>query len=407
MIPFALKVAGYRNVQRALRQVVKTLPFPRPTLFNGPGSSLQLCDAIADMQIRRVLIVTDTVLLGLGLLDRITGRLEARGVTCVIYDGVLPDPDYRQVEAGLAILHERHCEGVLAVGGGSSIDCAKVIAALATNPKPVRKLAGMFRVFKPILPLFAIPTTAGTGSEVTVAAVVSDPVSHEKTPVMDPKLVPQAAALDGELMLGLPRAITAATGMDALTHAIEAYLSENALPDTDTYALAATRLIMTHLPIVMTDARNLTSRQELALASYYAGLAFTRAGVGYVHAIAHQFGTRYHTPHGLANAIALPWVLEYNRDACATRMARLAQVSGLSQGQGTHGELADRLIAHIRALKQQFNLPETLDSLQAADIPAIARAALKEAHTTYAVPRYMNHRACEQLLRKMLPETTQ
>ncbi|MGD8510473.1 MAG: iron-containing alcohol dehydrogenase, partial [Gammaproteobacteria bacterium] len=303
MIPFGVQVAGYQSLMKTLKGLVKTLPFPKPTLFTGPGSSLELCEAVSLMGVRKLLIVTDAMLVKIGLLDEMEKRLETLGIRFVVYDGILPDPTIDQIEAGLKILKRERCQAILAVGGGSPIDAAKVIAARATNKKPVSKMEGMFKVFSAPLPLFAVPTTAGTGSEVTIAAVVSDPGRKKKSAIMDPKLVPMMAALDGSLMTGLPPNVTAATGMDALTHAVEAYISANALPETDAYALAATRLIMENLPTAVATGKNVEARQSMAFASYYAALAFTRAGVGYVHAISHNFGAYYHTPHGLGNAI--------------------------------------------------------------------------------------------------------
>jgi alcohol dehydrogenase len=402
MIPFAFQVTGYKNLQKVLKVVVKTLPFPKPTLFSGPDSSLKLCEAMAQMDTRKVLLVTDAMLVKIGLLNKITQKLDELGIEVVIFDGVQPDPTYDQIEAGLAVLKENNCEAVLAVGGGSSIDAAKVICARATNDKPVRKLAGMFKVFKAILPLYAIPTTAGTGSEVTIAAVVSDPETHEKKAIMDPKLVPMMAALDGTLMTGLPANITAATGMDALTHAVEAYISANAIPETDAYALAAVRLIMENLPKVVKQGDDLEGRQNMALASYYAGLAFTKAGVGYVHAIAHNFGALYHTPHGLANSIVLPYVLDYSKEMVIERMAKLGEVSGLKTGRDTMDQLAQKFIDHVRALCKELDIPAVLSDLKPEDIPAISRNALKEAHFTYAVPKYMDQEACEDLVSKMV-----
>jgi alcohol dehydrogenase class IV len=402
MIPFSMQVTGYTSLQKVLKIAAKNLPFPRPTLFSGPGSSLELVDAIADMDFTNILIVTDAMLIKIGLLKDILARLEEKGVKYTIFDGVLPDPTYDQVENGLTILKKNKCEAVLAVGGGSSIDAAKVICARATNNKSIKKLSGMFKVFKPILPLFAVPTTAGTGSEVTVAAVVSDPVTHAKTPIMDPKVVPQMAALDGALMTGLPANITAATGMDALTHAIEAYISANAFEETDAYAIAATKLIMANLATAIKDGKNVGARQNMALASYYAGLAFTKAGVGYVHAIAHNFGAYYHTPHGLANAIVLPHVLDYSKDAVIPRLAKLAEVSGLKNGKESKAQLAQRFIDHVRAMSKEFGIPEKLEALKKDDIPGITKNALKEAHFTYAVPKYMDADTCEALIAKMI-----
>lgn len=402
MLPFSIEKQCYKGVQQAFKLVAKNMPFPKPTIFSGPESSLQLCDAIAQLDEKKILIVTDRTLLAMGLLDNIKSRLEQGGVEFVVFDEVEPDPTSEQINAGVKVLKRSNCQGVLAVGGGSVIDCAKVIAACATNNKQVPKLAGMFRVFKAPLPLFAVPTTAGTGSEVTLAAVVSDPVTHKKYSILDPKLTPLMAALDGALMTGLPPHITSATGMDALTHAVEAYISSNALPDTDGHAIAAVRLIMENLPTAVNNGTDIDARQNMAQASYYAGLAFTKAGVGYVHAIAHNFGAYYQTPHGLANAIVLPYVLDYSLDAVTDRLAKLAEVSQLKTGNESNTVLAEKFIQHIREMTASFDIPTVLTDLKAADIPAITKSALKEAHLTYAVPKYMDQGTCEKLISNML-----
>jgi alcohol dehydrogenase len=402
MIPFGIQVAGFQGLMKTLKGVAKTLPFPKPTLFSGPGSSLRLCEAMALMGVHRVLIVTDAMLVKIGLLEDIEAKLKELGIRAVVYDGVLPDPTIDQIEAGLKVLKRERCQAILAVGGGSPIDAAKIIAARATNNKPVSRMEGMFKVFSAPLPLYVVPTTAGTGSEVTIAAVVSDPKRKKKTPIMDPKLVPMMAALDGALMTGLPAHVTAATGMDALTHAVEAYISANALPETDGYALAATRLIMENLPRAVSKGKDLEARQAMSFASYYAALAFTRAGVGYVHAIAHNLGAYYHTPHGLANAIVMPYVLNYSKRSCVRRLATLGEVAGLKEKGDRPQALATKFIDHIRSMNEQFGIPDKLEALKKSDIPAIARAALKEAHFTYAVPRYMDQPACEALIAKML-----
>jgi alcohol dehydrogenase len=402
MIPFSIQVFFYRLFMLALKLSTKILNFRQPELFSGPGSSLQLCEAIASSGVRKLLVVSDAMLVKIGLLQPMLDKLKALGVQTVLYDGVQPDPTIEQIETGLALLKREQCTAILAIGGGSSMDAAKVIAARATNPHKIAWMAGLMRIlFKP-MPLYVVPTTAGTGSEVTIAAVVSDPANTRKFAIMDPKLVPVGAALDGQLMTGLPPAITAATGMDALTHAVEAYISRNATPATDAEALEATRLIMQNLPKAMTNGADLEARQNMALASYKAGVAFTTAGVGYVHAISHNFGARYHVPHGLANAIVLPYVLDYSKPECVERLAELAAAGGLKQGSEPASELADKFIRHIRSLNETFRIPAKVEKLQATDIPAITDAALKEAHWTYAVPRYMDKPACEQLVRQML-----
>jgi alcohol dehydrogenase class IV len=280
------------------------------------------------------------------------------------------------------------------------MDAAKVIAAAATDPRPVEKLEGLLRVRKAPLPLFAIPTTAGTGSEVTLAAVVSDSQTHEKKFFVDPKLLPMMTALDPTLMVGLPPHITAATGMDALTHAVESWLATTSTPQTEAYARVAIKLIFEHLPTACSKGDDIEARKSMALASYYAGLAFTRTSVGYVHAIAHTFGARYGTPHGLANAIALPHVLEFSKSAAVDRLARMAELIGVAGG--SDAEKAGAFIEAVRALKEKVGIPATLDALVASDIPGIAAHALAEAHMNYPVPRYMSQSECEALLREVL-----
>jgi alcohol dehydrogenase len=322
-----------------------------------------------------------------------------------VYDGVMPNPTIEQIEKGLAILKANRCTSILAIGGGSSIDAAKVIAARATNPYKIVHMSGLMRVAFKLLPMYAVPTTAGTGSEVTIAAVVSDPSTTRKFAIMSPRLVPLAAALDGALMTGLPPPITSATGMDALTHAVEAYISNNRTSKTDAEALEATRLVMQNLPTAVKDGKNVEARQNMALASFKAGVAFTTAGVGYVHAFAHNFGAYYHVPHGLANAIILPYVLDYSKPNCTPRLAKLAEVSGLKKGNESEAELADKFIAQIRAMNKDFGIPTYCDKLKDSDVSAITDKALSEAHLYYAVPRYMDVPEAEVFLRQMLPAT--
>ncbi|MGJ8671140.1 MAG: hypothetical protein ACSHXK_16775, partial [Oceanococcus sp.] len=237
----------------------------------------------------------------------------------------------------------------------------------------------------------------------SIGAVVTDTKAQRKIPIMDPRLLPRGAALDGSLMLGVPSAMTAATGMDALTHAVEAFLSKNALKRTDKLAIEACQLIMANIEAVVSDGSNLVARQNMARASYLAGKAFTQVGVGYVHAIAHNIGARYHTPHGLANAMIMPYVLEYSLPSCAGRMAKLAKACGVAEQNADKHTAANALIARIRELNTCFNIPEKISELLAQDIPLIARNAREEARFTYAVPRYMSQVECEQVINLMLP----
>lgn len=399
---FTIQTLFFRFVQFLLKVGTFILPIRVPETFRGAGAAMQLCEAIAASGARSVLLVTDAMLVELGLVKPMQEKLEALGVRVVTYDGVKPDPTIAQIEAGVDLYKGEGCEAILAVGGGSSIDAAKVIAARARNPHGVRWMAGLFRLLRSPAPLYAVPTTAGTGSEVTIAAVVSDPETVRKFAIMDFRLVPLMAALDGSLMTGVPPAITAATGMDALTHAVEAFISRNHTRGTDADAREAVTLIMAHLPRVMADGQDLEARSQMAVASYRAGLAFTKAGVGYVHAFAHNFGAHYHIPHGLANAILLPYVLEYSKPACTPRLAELARIAGVGEAGADEGALADAFIAQIRDLNARFGIPAAVDKLQTGDIPVIAANARSEANWFYAVPRYMDRPTSEGFLRQLL-----
>jgi alcohol dehydrogenase len=403
MIPFSIKVFIFKIWQFLLKWGQKVLIFRTPEMFSGPGSSLLLCEHIARTGVKKILIVTDGMLVKIGLLKPMQEKLQQLGVAYVVYDGVLPNPTIDQIETGLAMLKKEGCTAILAIGGGSSIDAAKVIAARAKNPHKIVHMAGLMRVIFPPMTLYAVPTTAGTGSEVTIAAVVSDPANTRKFAIMDTCLVPKAAALDGALMTGLPANITAATGMDALTHAVEAYISRNCTTKTDQEALDATRLIMQNLTEAVKNGTNVDARQNMAQASFKAGIAFTIAGVGYVHAIAHNFGAYYHVPHGLANAIILPRVLDFSKPNCTARLAKLAEVSGLKKGNESDAQLADAFIAQVRKMNADFGIPTQVDKLKESDIAAIADKAQSETFWFYAVPRYMDIPELQGFIRQMLP----
>jgi alcohol dehydrogenase class IV len=322
----------------------------------------------------------------------------------MVYDEVQPNPTIQNVESGLKLYLANNCQGIVAFGGGSPIDCAKLIGARATNPKrSVHAMKGMLKVRKKLPPLFAVPTTAGTGSETTGAAVITDPETHEKFAAADMKLVPAVAVLDPELMLGLPPHITAATGMDALTHAIEAYIGQHGTKFTNENAEKATRIIFEDLEAVYNDGSDLERRNNMALASFYAGSAFTRAFVGYVHAIAHNIGGLYGVPHGLANAIILPHVLRFCRKEAEQKLAGLARAGGIGKASDSDEELSYRFIEKVESMNRNMGIPTTIKELQEKDVALIAERALKEAHPDYPVPRIMNRQECETLVRKLLP----
>jgi alcohol dehydrogenase len=400
---FQLRLLAYRLLKPFLWPVSRLVAIPRPTLFVGPGAAQRLCTSLGLFGLKRVMIVTDAVLVKLGLVEPLKRVLEAQGIDVAVHDGITPDPTYPVLQAGYEAVKAHGSDAILAVGGGSAIDAAKVIDAMVVTGKSPKRLIGMLKVSKPMLPLYAIPTTAGTGSEVTVAAVVTDPVAHVKSAVIDPKLVPLAAALDPELMRGMPKPITAATGMDALTHAVEAYLNRWPHAETAQHCLAAVRLIFGNLQRAYEEGSDLAAREAMALASFYAGLAFTKAYVGYVHAFSHKIGGLYGVPHGLANAITLPYVLDFLVDEprARDRLADLAVAIGAGVATEPRDVLAQRFVGRVRELNRAVGIPDKLVALKSTDVPEIARAAMVEASRDYPVPKIMALAESEALLRRM------
>jgi len=399
----SLRATGLGTLMKGAGLLTRFIPIPQPTLLVGPGSSARLGQAIAGFGHRKILIVTDSIISKLGLLKGLTDALTAGGAHFVVFDEITADAPIPLIQKGIDFYGEHDCDAIVAFGGGSSMDASKAIAVAVSNPKPLNQLAGYLKGLRAPVKIYAVPTTAGTGSEVTVAAVISDPVNHKKLVIVDPRMVPKMAALDPTLMTGLPPHITAATGIDALTHAIEAFVGNWTTSYSDGMALSAVGLIFENLRTAYTDGKNLEAREKMSLASTYAGFAFTRANVGYVHAIAHQFGGLYHTPHGLANAIMLPFVLKYSHPAIVGRLALLAVAAKL----GTHAEddeaLAQKFLDAVDQLNHDLGIPTFLAALKESDIPALAKAACWEAHSGYPVPRYMSLQECEDLIRKALP----
>ncbi|MBL4866436.1 MAG: iron-containing alcohol dehydrogenase [Pseudomonadales bacterium] len=377
----------------------------KPMLFTGKDASIQLCENISHFGHKRVLIVTDAILVELGILDKIKQSLKDNGIEVFIYDGVLPNPTYAMVEEGVLIFNANNCDTILAVGGGSPIDTAKAIILAECNPeKKAIELAGGYKSKRRPKPIFAIPTTAGTGSEVTLAAVISHPETHEKMPLADHRTLPLATAIDAELMQGMPPHVTAATGIDALTHAVESYISTGTNKFADQYSRAAIKMIFEFLPRAYKDGSDLKAREAMGFAAFYAGYAFTQTLLGYVHGIAHQFGGLYGTPHGFANALVLPHILDYSIVEAGPQFAELAIVCGMGKEGEPEGELARTFVDRVYALRREVGIPDTLEALQEKDIEKIAKAALKEAHTAYLVPRFMDKKTCEGIIRKLLPQ---
>lgn len=397
-----LKKAYYRTFQTVFKYAEFIFDWSEPEMLEGPGAIKKLPELIKSKGLKNVLVVTDKGLTGLHLLDGLYEKLEEAGINYVVYDGTQPNPTIDNIEDARQLYLDNNCEGVIAFGGGSPMDCAKATAARITNPKiPVRKMRGVLKLHHKLPPLFAVPTTAGTGSETTLAAVVTDPTTHEKNAINDPRLRPKYAVLDPELTIGLPPHITSTTGMDALTHAVEAYIGRSNVKSTEMYAEKATKLIFENIEKVYADGKNIEARDKMLKASYYAGMAFTRAYVGYVHAIAHNLGGFYGVPHGLANAVILPYVLEYYGQTAHKRLAKLAVVSGVKT-DGTDAEKANAFIEAIKELNRNMNIPDGFDFIKEEDIPTIVKRALKEGNPLYPVPKIMDEADCTAVIKRLM-----
>lgn len=404
-LPDSVRSRGLGALMRGAGLVTRFIPIPQPTLLVGPGSSARLGQAVAGMGHRKILIVTDSIISKLGLLKSLTDALESAGTKYAVFDAITPDAPIALIERGIDFYRAQDCDAIIAVGGGSSMDASKAIALSIANPdKDLRRLAGYLKGFRNPVRIYAIPTTAGTGSEVTVAAVIADPERERKLVIVDPRMVPKIAALDPLLMTGLPPAVTAATGMDALTHAVEAFIGNWKTEYSDGMALTAVGLIFENLRTCYSNGRDVQAREKMSLASTYAGFAFTRANVGYVHAIAHQFGGKYHTPHGLANAIMLPKVLKFSAYAVTEKLAQLAVAAKLGDHDEREDLLAQKFLDAVDELNAYLNIPLTLEALNEADIPALAMAARTEADMGYPVPVYMSQHECEEVIRQALPK---
>ena len=392
----------HQTVIQIRGQVNKLVPIPLPKLIEGEGAISQTAQALTALGGTKPLIVTDAMLVKLGIAKQLTDALDAENIAYVLFDQVTPDPTLSLIGNGWQHYKQHGCDSVIALGGGSPMDCAKAIAASAVKNVDARKLVGMLRVRKALPPFIAIPTTAGTGSEATVVAVVTDPDKKKKFTLVDPSLVPAVAILDPLLMLGLPAKITAETGIDALTHAVESYIGFHATEQTKAYGYDAVKRIFANLPTAYADGRNIEARRQMSIASFNAGVAFTRASIGYVHAIAHQMGGYYHIPHGLANAVILPYILDFSFENALCRYAELAIAAGLATSDDSQVAAAHKFVAGVKALNKTLNIQTNFPELKAADIPELAKRAVREAYCDYPVPKLMNRAQCEDLLKKLV-----
>ena len=397
-----LKKAFFRAYQSVFKIAMFAFDWSEPETLEGPGAIRKLPEFIKSKGVKKVLIVTDKGLMGIHLLDSLFEEMTKAGVEYVVYDGTEPNPSIENIEDARQLYVDNACEGLIAFGGGSPMACAKAAGARVANPRiPVKKMRGVLKLVHKLPPLFAVPTTAGTGSEVTLAAVVSDRKTHEKNAINDPRLRPKYAVLDPELTTGLPPHITSTTGMDALTHAVEAYIGRSNVKSTEMYAEKATKMIFESLETAYTDGKNVEARETMLKASYYAGMAFTRAYVGYVHAIAHNLGGFYGIPHGLANAVILPYVLEYYGETAHARLAKLAVIAGVKT-DGSDKEKAEAFIEAIKTMNKNMNIQDKFDCIKEEDIPTIVKRALKEGNPLYPVPKIMDEADCDAVIRRLM-----
>lgn len=376
----------------------RLMPRNIPIVLQGAGSSNRLCDHVSLLGYSRVIIVTDKFLNDAGIVDGVKAALTRNGISFEVFDGVLPDPSFDQVQQAQALAQSGNAQAVIAVGGGSVLDAAKMMAMLHTNPGELSDFAGVKAIKNVGLPLFAIPTTAGTGAEITPVAVITDPVTHNKIPVVDGKMIPGYIALDAEIMRGLPRGITAATGMDALTHAVESFVATSSYHGSEDQARAAVRLIFKYLFRAWENGDDAEAREGMALAAFYAGSAFSKTSVGYVHGIAHQLGKLCGTPHGNANAMLLPEVLSAYGDCVYPQLAELAVVAGLADPDSGEKQRALAFIEAIINLRKQMDMPLGPRGLSMSSIDEVLKEVIKETGDLYPVPRYLSREELRALV---------
>ncbi len=392
----------YRCFQKCIYIVSWFLPWREPKLFKGEDALSQLATFLLKKKKKNVCIVTDKGIKEIGLLRLLLNALENAHIDYIVYDETVPNPTSQNAQEAATLYKENICSAFIAIGGGSSMDCAKIAAALVVKPnKKPHQLKGILRVLKKLPPLFAIPTTAGSGSETTLAAVISEPDTNEKYAIKDTSLIPYGAVLDPNFTIGLPPTLTATTGMDALAHAVEAFIGKSNTPKTKKYALKAIRLIFENLPLAYKDGANIEARSNMQQAAYLGGLAFTRAYVGYIHAIGHTLGAFYHIPHGLAMAVTMPYVLSQYGEEAHKKFAFLADYLGITQSTDSEEEKALKFIGAIENLNKTLHIPNKFEQISENDIPLLAKTAAKEGNPEYPVPRIMFKKEFESLFEQI------
>lgn len=384
---FFLKKAYCRIFQLGFRAALPFLPYREPAII---GSCAELGPVLAGKQTKQVLVVTDEGIVQNGLTAPLIESLDKAGIGHAVYSKVQPNPTVDQVEEALALYLGNECDAVIAIGGGSSMDCAKAVAARVAYPrKSLAQMKGVLRVLRRTPTIVAIPTTAGTGSEVTLAAVITDAREHHKYAIMSFPLIPDYAVLDAQLTYSLPAHLTSTTGMDALTHAVEAYIGRSTTKQTRQLALEATSLVFANIERAWANGADHEARENMLHAAYKAGIAFSMSYVGYIHAIAHSLGGQYGTPHGLANAVVMPYVLEAYGTSAHKKLHELGVAAKVCRAEDSHAEGAARFIEAIRRLNDNMNIPRKLSGIEPADIEHLSHIAEREANPLYPVPKIM------------------
>lgn len=376
-----------RVFQTAFRLALPILPYREPEIV---PSCTDLGKVLKKEQIKSVLIVTDKGIVNNGLVAPLEKALNDNNVVFTVYDKTQPNPTVHNVEEALALYKQNNCDCLIAIGGGSSMDCAKALGARVAYPKrTVGQMKGILRVLRRLPTLIAIPTTAGTGSEVTLASIITDSEKHHKYALMSFPLIPHYAVLDATLTYSLPPHLTSTTGMDALTHAVEAYIGRSTSKETRKLALEAVKLIFENVETAYTDGKNHKARENMLHAAYKAGVAFSKSYVGYIHAVAHSLGGQYGTPHGLANAVLMPYVLEAYGESAYKKLYKLGIAAGVCSENDDHKNGAEKFIKAIKNLNAKMGIPEKLSGIKKEDIAIMAKHAEKEANPLYPVPKLM------------------
>lgn len=380
-----IKYIWYRIRQFGFSAFMYLAPLRQAKVIQGAGSIYQIPKMLKKDGKKKVLIVTTPGFIRRGSLEKLFQAFEKNKVEYAVFSKVQPDPDTDCIEEAVTFYKEENCEAIVAVGGGSVIDCSKALGARIARPKKsLQKMQGLLKVMKRIPDIYAVPTTAGTGSEATAGAVITDGKSHYKFTVLDLCLVPRYAVLDPELTVALPPAITAVTGMDALTHAVEAYTNRFCSPAAKKAARDAVKLVYENLFQAYENGNDMKARENMLLASYYAGVAINNNFIGYVHAIAHGIGGLYGVTHGKANAIVMPYVLEHFGKKAEKKLAELAEVTGI-QGNGAGLKTRD-FIESVKEMNHKLGIGEKIEELEKKDFEELAKRAVKEGNPTYPVP---------------------